>query len=132
MSSYGYVALVLLFSIAFALVVANDVAPEEAEIYENLTSEDPEDVFEESMTAFISPALLAGTVVVSGIAGWITGSAVIAVAAASIYYMAAFLLRPMVIIQGAGIPPPYDFILYGFMTLLAMVAIFSFIRGKTF
>lgn len=139
MVSYGTTALIIYFCIVFAVNTAGVVAPTstnittQSDVYKNETMhEKPSLTMENIVQEWLAPELL-GATAIFGIAAYVvSGSLVLMMAAAAIAFMANKLLIPINLISQMGLPHPFNWFVLGFMNILLLVAIFSFIRGKDF
>lgn len=137
MISYGGAALILFFTITFVLQTtagflnnANIEGQTGMTQYYNKTYGEPEGgLFANIMSQFISPEAIAATGLFAVVAVG-TGNIAIAFAAAAVGFLALYFLTPFAVIRAIGLPSPFDWLLFGFMNMLLLLAMFSFIRGK--
>ena len=134
-SSYGAFALILFFSISFALQISatyinENISDAASEYKQQLQTESQKNTIGGIISEFLSPELLASTAIIAVTAAFVSGSAVIIIAAASLTYLSVYFLAPFDVMRAAGLIYPFDWLLFGFMNLLLIIAVFSFIRGK--
>lgn len=136
-TSYGYVALILFFTMSFSIYTASEFINTEDNLnqsiseYQERTGKQSQDVeYQNILTQLIKPEILATTAIFALTTGILSGSLTIAIAAGAIAYMAMFFIAPFDVIRAAGLIYPYDWLVFGFMNILLMVALFSFIRGR--
>jgi len=137
MVSYGTAALVIYFCIVFAfwatpLVIDPAHSSEFGNYTDDAINRRPGLTLDTLLTSFLSPELLAGAGIIGASVLVFGGGFEIAIAAASIVFMANLVLTPISLLTSMGMPEPFNFFVLGILNLLLIVAIFSFIRGKDF
>lgn len=132
---YGTVTLVLFFAMVVVLNVGISEMNVEAyniteEYKGNITGVTSKGHYTSVIDQFINPALLGATAVIAGIVYVLSGNIGIAIAAAAMGAFANFFLIPISSVSALGLPFPLDWFIVGFMNLLILVSIISFVRGR--
>lgn len=136
MMGYLGVTIFLFFALVFAFNVGYYSIPEMQGIYNktqiyygNVTGSSGSTSYTEGLNQFIVPSII-GVSAVAVTALIYSSSAYLVVAAGAIAFLASYLLIPLSIFNSLGLPYPLNWFITGFMNLLLLITIFSFIKGN--
>lgn len=131
MANYGTVALVLLFSISFALYVGSggEYASNFMLLIQELNKPGV-NIWNAVLDSILSPEILIGTVATIAAAGLSSYSVTYTIPALILGVIANYVLFPLSFLSDTGMPTELGWLIFGLLNLLLITALISFIRGK--
>jgi len=130
---YGTTAMILLFAVVFALYVGSDgdISPGFLSLW-GVIGEGGSSFWDMLINSFLNPAILGSAAIVGIVSAIITRDMALTLSAASIAILSNVFLFPLASIRAAGLPMEITWLVIGFMNMLLIAGIMSFIRGKNF